>query len=81
MGRERGETYVGPAQCPFYLRERRAELFCESCIPKAETIHDFKSQENMAEYKLAVCYDADGFRTCPWYNFLMSEKYGMSEVI
>ena len=72
-------TFVGHAQCPFYIRETKGRVECEGFIKDASTAQIFRRMTDAERYKHDICYDNNKFRECEWYRYLMKIKYNMAE--
>ena len=72
----RGEIQMKPIEnyieCPFYLREKEKEIFCEGLIENTIVIHHFETNKLKKEHERNVCSIKLG-KKCPHYQAVNSK--------
>lgn len=67
-----------PSLCPFEVRHSKYRIACEGVGEGETLLHDFTTKEQAIAWRMDFCADWC-YTACPYYQFLMGEKYADSQ--
>ena len=81
MGRKKLSWTQTDAVCPFFVSENRraASVSCEGHGQDVQLNVQFKSLAERDRFMGSHCCRFESYKSCPYYNFLLTAKYSGKE--